>query len=154
MCHVARHLICWFCSVAGTQTGLQIHFFPFTGQTVVWSDIVVSLWTKGAICSRPHFHDLQKASASIALLLCKKHSSIDRRKEGRCTHPWQPAKLIGWNSVWAGQCHISHDSASIDWQTNLALGLESMSCNMPYMSPMATMATIPVHEDERHTCLE
>ena len=26
------------------------------------------------------------------------------RKEGRFTHPWQRAKLIGWNSVWVGQC--------------------------------------------------
>ena len=22
------------------------------------------------------------------------------RKEGRFTHPWQPARLIRWNSVW------------------------------------------------------
>ena len=29
------------------------------------------------------------------------------RKEGRFTHPWQPARLIGWNSVWVGQCDIS-----------------------------------------------
>ncbi len=28
-------------------------------------------------------------------------------KEGRFTHPWQPARLIGWNSVWVGQCDIS-----------------------------------------------
>ena len=28
------------------------------------------------------------------------------RKEGR-THPWQPARLIGWNSIWVGQCDIS-----------------------------------------------
>ena len=28
------------------------------------------------------------------------------RKEGRLTHPWQPARLIGWNSVWVGQCDI------------------------------------------------
>ena len=29
------------------------------------------------------------------------------RKEGRFNHPWQPARLIGWNSVWVGQCDIS-----------------------------------------------
>ena len=29
------------------------------------------------------------------------------RKEGRFTHPWQPARLIGWNNVWVGQCDIS-----------------------------------------------
>ena len=29
------------------------------------------------------------------------------KKEGRFTHPWQPARLIGWNSVWVGQCDIS-----------------------------------------------
>ena len=28
-------------------------------------------------------------------------------KEGRFTHPWQPARLIEWNSVWVGQCDIS-----------------------------------------------
>ena len=22
------------------------------------------------------------------------------------THPWQPARLIGWNSVWVGQCDL------------------------------------------------
>ena len=32
---------------------------------------------------------------------------IKGRKEGRFTHPWQPARLIGWNSVWVGQCGIS-----------------------------------------------
>ena len=26
------------------------------------------------------------------------------RKGGRCTHPWQPARLIGGNSVCVGQC--------------------------------------------------
>ena len=29
------------------------------------------------------------------------------RHSGRFNHPWQPARLIGWNSVWAGQCDIS-----------------------------------------------
>ena len=29
------------------------------------------------------------------------------RKEGRLTHPWQQARLIGWNSIWVGQCDIS-----------------------------------------------
>ena len=29
------------------------------------------------------------------------------RKEGRFTHPWQPARLIGWKSVWVGQCDSS-----------------------------------------------
>ena len=33
--------------------------------------------------------------------------SIQGRKEGRFTHPWQPARLIGWSSVWVGQCDIS-----------------------------------------------
>ena len=34
-------------------------------------------------------------------------SKSEGRKEGRFTHPWQPARLIGWNSVWVGQCDIS-----------------------------------------------
>ena len=33
--------------------------------------------------------------------------AMQGRKEGRFTHPWQPARLIGWNSVWVGQCDIS-----------------------------------------------
>ena len=41
---------------------------------------------------------LQKASS---LLACSVHNSCCvRRKEGRFTHPWQPARLIGRNSVW------------------------------------------------------
>ena len=33
--------------------------------------------------------------------------AVPGNKEGRFTHPWQPARLIGWNSVWVGQCDIS-----------------------------------------------
>ena len=50
------------------------------------------------------------------------------RQEGRFTQPWQPARLIGWNSVWVGQCDISamrylppHDKAAqFGWPTESA----------------------------------
>ena len=48
-------------------------------------------------------------SATVAVGLWKSVVAGDTlgRKEGRFTHPWQPARLIGWNSVWVGQCDIS-----------------------------------------------
>ncbi len=33
--------------------------------------------------------------------------SYQSERKERFTHPWQPARLIGWNSVWVGQCDIS-----------------------------------------------
>ena len=42
-----------------------------------------------------------------SVLLGSRLCTCDCWKEGRFTHPWQPARLIGWNSVWVGQCDIS-----------------------------------------------
>ena len=33
--------------------------------------------------------------------------SQQEKKKERFTHPWQPARLIGWNSVGVEQCDLS-----------------------------------------------
>ena len=33
-------------------------------------------------------------------------------QEGKCTHPWQPARLIKWNNVWVGQNGASGQASS------------------------------------------
>ena len=66
----------------------------------------------------PELHDMgllltmRFGSTAKVLAECKlKYYRISeccwKEGQGRFTHPWQPARLIGWNSVWVGQCDIS-----------------------------------------------
>ncbi len=60
-------------------------------------------------CSAMQLADVYHARFKGEYLNSKKNlpHACKGRKEGRFTHPWQPARLIGWNSVWVGQCDIS-----------------------------------------------
>ena len=60
-----------------------------------------------------HFTAPERSAGTDGSGSCKdRPSCCPSWKEGRFTHSRQPARLIGWNSVWVGQCCICHDIPS------------------------------------------